>query len=98
MTILSKVKLGHICAVLAHNIATVMQSNTNLGKKKKKGYSCKTPKCSESNANIKVLPLLQFIAVDKMEKNLCCGHFRLAEIFLSSSIMKQGEKKKPQKG
>jgi len=43
----------------------------------------------------KVLLLLQLIAVDKMEKNLYCGNFRLTETFMSSSIIT--EKKSPRR-
>lgn len=66
MTILSKKKLGHIYAGFAHNIASVIQSNTNS--ERNTGIAIKLP--SEDIVMTKVLLLLQFIAVDKMEKNL----------------------------
>lgn len=63
----SQGKLGHIYAGFSYNIASVIKSNTNL---ERNGYSYKTPKKRHSNDKTKVLLLLQFIAVNKMGKNL----------------------------
>lgn len=50
----SKAKLGHICAVLAHNIATVMQSYTNL-EKNNNGIAVKLPNAERVMSILKYL-------------------------------------------
>lgn len=64
--IFSKEKLQHIYASFVHNIASVIQSNTNI--ERNTGIAIKLQ--NEDIVMTKVPLLPQFIVVNKMEKNL----------------------------